>query len=446
MDPRHGWERLEARLRGALLRPGQAGYAAARRLANAAIEREPAAIVTCAHANDAIEAVRFAARTGLRVTVRGGGQHFAGRALRDGALGIDLSQLRSVVVDAASRVAWAAGGATYRDVAAAASPLGLIVPGAFCSATSVTGHVLAGGSGWLARRFGLGADALRSAQVVFADGRLLNVSAGENPRLFWALRGGGGSLGVVTRTAIALQPAPPLLAAAIWVRGERAAPALRAWRALVARAPDELGARATLRYPPALAGLPESLRDRPALALELCWCGEPTRGEAALETLRNAIPFDAERFERHAAGPAGDLGAEPAPTGTHVAWRSRLLRALDDATLAWIAARAGDLPTRASRIELIALGGAAARGPDDDAARVVRDHALQLNVVGAGATPAEHADASTWVHAAELGDEPAVPVGYACGDDPFPRASFPDPVRERLLALKRDLDPGGLFA
>jgi hypothetical protein len=205
-SPPPDWSLLASRLHGLLLRPGDAHYALARQVWNAAIDRQPAAIVVCARDSDASEAVRFASNAGLKVTVRGGGHNVAGRAVQEGALMVDLSALRAVRVDVRQRQVEAGGGATWRDVDAAAGAFGLAVPGGLVSSTGIGGLTLGGGIGWLMRRYGLSSDNLLAADVVLADGRLVRTSAAENPRLFWALRGGGGQVGVVTRFVYGAHP------------------------------------------------------------------------------------------------------------------------------------------------------------------------------------------------------------------------------------------------
>ena len=183
---------LRRRLRGTTLQPGDPDYAVARRVWNAAIDRRPAAIVSCADAEDVALAVRIAADHGAALTVRGGGHNVAGRSIADGALLLDLSQMRQVAIHGAARIATVQGGALWHDVDLAAAGHGLATTGGLVSSTGVGGFTLGGGAGWLMRRDGLAIDNLLAAEVVLADGRCIRASADEHPELFWALRGGGG--------------------------------------------------------------------------------------------------------------------------------------------------------------------------------------------------------------------------------------------------------------
>jgi FAD/FMN-containing dehydrogenase len=191
-------EVLSAQLRGTVLKEGDPAYDDARSIWNAMIDRRPGLIVRCAGAADVIAAVNFARENRLLVAVRGGGHNIAGSAVCDGGLMIDLSSMKSVRVDPATRRAWVEPGATLADVDGETQAFELAVPTGINSTTGIAGLTLGGGFGWITRRFGLTVDNLLSADVVTADGRLLRASQTENPDLFWALRGGGGNFGVVT--------------------------------------------------------------------------------------------------------------------------------------------------------------------------------------------------------------------------------------------------------
>ena len=193
-------------LRGVVVRPDDPRFAIGRRVWNAAIDRHPAALVVCDDAEDVALAVRIAADHGTPVTVRGGGHNVAGRSVADGALLIDLSRMRAVVVNERARVAVVQGGALWHDVDVATGDAGLATTGGLVSSTGVGGFTLGGGTGWLMRQHGLAIDNLLAASVVLADGRFVRASANENAELFYGLRGGAGGLGVVTSLEFQLHP------------------------------------------------------------------------------------------------------------------------------------------------------------------------------------------------------------------------------------------------
>jgi len=186
-------------VRGPVLLPSDDGYVAARMPFNALVERRPAVIVQCLAVEDVAAALDFARSNGLPVSVRGGGHNVAGHAVCDGGVMISLEHLNRVEVDPTGRIARASGGTLWRDFDDATAQHGLAAPGGTFGTTGVGGLTLGGGIGFLLGRFGLSCDNLVGAQVVTADGRVVDASADDNADLFWGSRGGGGNFGVATR-------------------------------------------------------------------------------------------------------------------------------------------------------------------------------------------------------------------------------------------------------
>src|SRR3972149_3066422 len=199
-------EQLRERVRGEVITPGDEGYEEARKVFNAMIDRRPRVVVRCANAGDVIASVDFARENRLDLAVRGGGHSVPGFGTCDDGVVVDLSRMRSVRVDPRARTARAEGGATWGDFNHATNAFGLATTGGVVSTTGIAGLTLGGGIGHLARGIGLSCDNLLSADVVTADGRFLVASENENEDLFWALRGGAGTFGVVTSFEYTLQP------------------------------------------------------------------------------------------------------------------------------------------------------------------------------------------------------------------------------------------------
>lgn len=187
-------DEFKAHMRGDVLVPGDAGYDEARQIWNAMIDRKPAAIARCRSAQDVVQAVRFARKQKVLISIQGGGHNIAGNVVCDDGLMIDLSPMKGVTVDPKGRRAMVEPGCTLGDFDAAAQAHGLATPLGINSTTGVAGLTLGGGFGWLSRKYGMTVDNLLSAEVVTADGRQVRASSTENEDLFWGLRGGGGEL------------------------------------------------------------------------------------------------------------------------------------------------------------------------------------------------------------------------------------------------------------
>lgn len=186
------------KLTGDLLLPGDQGYDETRKVWNGMIDKQPALIVRCKNSEDVIQAVNFARKHNLLLSVRGGGHNITGNAVCDGGIMVDLSLMKSVMVYPEQQIADVETGATWGDFDAASQKHGLATTGGIISTTGVAGLTLGGGVGWLVRKHGLSCDNLLAAEVVTAEGILLNTSANENHELFWGIRGGGGNFGIVT--------------------------------------------------------------------------------------------------------------------------------------------------------------------------------------------------------------------------------------------------------
>ena len=204
-------EEFRSSLQGAVLCPGDDGYEDARKIWNGMIDRRPAIIALCTGVADLVSCVNFARSNNLLVAVRGGAHSFAGNAVCDGGIVIDLSLLKGIRVDPVGRTARAEGGVKWIELDRETAAFGLATPGGTVSDTGIAGLTLGGGHGWLGGQYGLTCDNLISADVVTADGRFLISSPTENADLFWGLRGGGGNFGVVTSFEYQLHPLSPTL-------------------------------------------------------------------------------------------------------------------------------------------------------------------------------------------------------------------------------------------
>ncbi|MEX0735768.1 MAG: FAD-binding oxidoreductase [Steroidobacteraceae bacterium] len=270
---------LKASLRGPLLLPVDAGYDDARRVLNRSIDRKPALIVQPTGVADIQNAVNFARERELLVAVKCGGHSYGGKSTCDGGIQIDLSRLRGVRVDPVARVAHVEGGSLLGEIDHETMALGLATTTGTVSHTGAGGLTLGGGFGRLARRFGLAIDNLRAVDIVTADGRYLRADAGENPDLYWGVRGGGGNFGVVTRFEFGLHPMPrQIIGGDIVFPIGRARELLAFYADYSSAAPAELYVDAIMSAPP--GGKPV------VFALSVCYTGPADDADRALAPIR----------------------------------------------------------------------------------------------------------------------------------------------------------------
>lgn len=443
-------ERFAGRLTGELLHPGEPEYEQARQVFNAAIDRHPELIVRCRTTEDVVAALEHASAEDLPVCVRAGGHSIAGFGVADDALMVDLSAMRAVSVDPRARVARVEGGATWRDVEAAASPYGLAASAGAIDSTGVAGVTLGGGLGWLHRRHGLSCDNLLSAEVVLADGQVVRASTDRRPDLFFALRGGGGNFGVVTELELRLHPVGEALGGFVLHRGEHAPDVLRLYDEICRYAPDELALAVHLITLPPLPFVPEALHGARAVHVAGAFLGDNAEGERLLAPLREYRtpvmdtfgPVDIPTLQRFAG--------EMVPPRAYGASTGEWLGGLDDETIEQLARAHREARSPLAMIMLGQMGGAVARVPAGETAFAFRHAAHLLEVVPAwteGEDPVPHLD---WMRGARAGVATcSLHAGYVnmLGEEGAERvraAYGPDTYR-RLAEVKRAVDPGNRF-
>jgi FAD/FMN-containing dehydrogenase len=442
-------DELRARLRGEAVTPRDAAYEEARSLWNGMIDRRPALVVRAAGVEDVAEAVRFAAEHDLVVTARGGGHGVAGNALSDGGLVVDLSAMRAIDVDPAARRVRAQGGATLGELDAATQRFGLATPLGVVTATGIAGLTLSGGIGWLRRTHGLAADNLLAADVVTADGQLVRASEDENPDLLWALRGGGGSFGVVTAFEYRLHPiGPDVFFALVLYPGERAADILRFVDELVARAGDDVSPIAILGRVPHAEAFPSEAHGRPYVGVAAMYAGDAAEGEQALAPVRALGDPIVDLSGVMPYVEAQAVLDEDYPDGWRYYWKSVDLDELGDAALDRLVAAAAEAPSDHSTIDVWFHGGAMGRvGPEETAfgrrpAYLIGIEANWEDETGSDANVAWARETVSQLRPfSDGGGYLNFPGFFEEGEEQL-RASYGSRNYERLVALKRRYDPG----
>jgi FAD/FMN-containing dehydrogenase len=437
-------ERLRAELVGPVVGPDDSGYDEARRVFVPSVDRRPAAIVCPADAREVARTVAAARESGLELAVRGGGHSQAGHGASEGGIVLSLAAVAGLDVDAGRGVARAGGGLTAGAVTAAAAPHGLAAGFGDTPSVGIGGLTLGGGAGYLVRKHGLTIDHLLGAQVVTADGSILEVDADHHPELFWAIRGGGGNFGVVTRFDYRLHPVDMVTGGML---AFSATPeTLAGFVAEAESAPDELSAIANVLVAPPLPFVPEELVGKPILLATVVHAGPLDDGARAVSGLRALGPFaDLVR-----AMPFSEIFAAEAPPGPpRAALRTFFSDALDESTAADLLDRLRTSTAQLAAAQIRVLGGAVARVAADATAYAHRDRRLMVNVVAAYGSPEEDDVHRAWAEAAAAalrrGDDAAY-VNFV-GDEGEDRvhAAYPGATWDRLAAVKRRYDPENLF-
>jgi FAD/FMN-containing dehydrogenase len=443
-------EALKGAMRGALLRPGEAGYDESRTIWNAMIDRRPALIARCAGAADVMLAVNFARENGLLLAVRSGGHNIAGNAVCDDGMMIDLSPMKLVRIDPEARTAHVGPGATLGDFDHEAQAFGLATPTGINSTTGVAGLTLGGGFGWLSRKWGMTIDSLVAADVVTADGKLVRASESDNPDLFWAIRGGGGNFGIVTRFEFRLHPVGPnVLAGLVVYPIDQARSVLQQYRAFAKTLPDESAVWIVMRKAPPLPFLPESIHGKEVVVFALFHGGDPKQGEAILAPLRK---FGTPVGEHIGVQPfaAWQTAFDPLLTpGARNYWKSHNFMEFEDAVIDVALKYVGQLPSPHTEIFIGQIGGAMSRVASDATAYSERSAQYVMNVHGRWETAAEDKSCVAWCR--RLFDEAAphatggVYVNFLTEDEADRVAKAYGGNFKRMAKVKANYDPGNLF-
>jgi FAD binding domain/Berberine and berberine like len=443
---------LRARLRGALLLPGERDYHEARSIWNGMTARRPSLIARVSGAADVIACVNFARDRGLPLSVRGGGHNVAGTALCDDGLTIDMSRLRAVRVDPVRAIVHADAGATWGDVDHESQPFGLVVPSGIVSNTGVAGLTMGGGFGWTSRRFGFTADNLVSFDIVSADGRLCRACSTENAELYWAVRGGGGNFGVVTSFEFnAFRLGPRLLCGMVVYPMEQVRAVARRFREVCANAPDELCCLLILRHAPAAPFLPGQLHGRPIAAIAACWAGDPATGERALRPLRTIGQPLADTVELKSFIAHQTMFDASQPFGRRYYWKSHFCAEIGDGLIEALAGHGESLPSPYSSVLLMQLGGAPTRLDPTANAVGMRNAPYVLNIQAAWEQAQDDTRSRHWALACWSSALPfstgGVYVNFMTDDEGEARlrAAYGEPTYARLREIKTRWDPGNLF-
>jgi FAD/FMN-containing dehydrogenase len=430
---------------GEVLTPEDPAYDAARAVFAAHVDARPALIARVSGPDDIARLIAHARETGSELAVRGGGHSPAGHGVCDGGMVIDVSALRSFEIDRAGRTAWSGAGLTAGEFTVAAGAHGLATGFGDTGSVGIGGITLAGGIGFLVRKHGLTIDNLLAAEIVTADGRLRHADAETEPELFWALRGGGGNFGVVTRLKYRLQPVDTIVGGLLVLPATPAV--VTGFVDEAEAAPDELSAIATVMHAPPLPFVPEERHGTLVLMASIVYAGDVKAGRLAVAPFRALAEPVAdllrpmtypEMFPDH---PGNRLGRV-----THTMFAGSVGTRQAEAILE----RTRESSALMAACEIRVLGGAMARVPVAATAFAHRHSRAMINVQAVyDPSNSERSEHTTWARelAAELYDgDPGAYAGFLEDEgEERVRAAYPGATGERLAAVKAVFDPDNVF-
>ena len=435
---------LRARIKGRVIEPHDADYDAVRAVMMGGADPCPAVVVRPTDDADVAQAIAFARQTGLPLAVRSGGHSGAAHGTVDGGLVIDVRDLKAVDIDATTRTGWGEAGLTAGEFTAAAAAHGLAVGFGDTGSVGISGITLGGGVGYLSRKHGLTIDNLLAADVVTADGQVLRVDEHSHPDLFWAIRGGGGNFGVVTRLKFRLHPVDQVVGGMLFLPAT--AETVAGFIAAAEAAPDELTTIANVMPCPPMPFVPAELHGNLVIVGMLCFAGSADDGAAALAPFR-ALAEPLADLVRPIGYPEMFPPTDPDYHPTAVS-KTMLIDSVDHDLAATIVDRL-EATDGMRVVQLRVLGGAVARVPADATAYAHRSSRMVVNVAAFYGGPEDRVVRAAWVDGmvAQLdqGDTGAY-VNFIGDEGPERvRAAYPGATWARLGAVKATYDPTNLF-
>jgi FAD/FMN-containing dehydrogenase len=442
-EPDPSIAKLRADITGQVITPDDPGYDRARTAFVGGFDRRPAVIVRVADATDVARVIAFARETGLPLAVRSGGHSLF--CVADGAVVCDMSRMKTLTIDVESRTAWAEAGVTAGQFTTAAAEHGLATGFGDTGSVGLGGLTLGGGVGYLVRKYGLTIDDLLAVELVTAEGELLHVDAESHPDLFWALRGGGGNFGVVTRLRYRLHELDMVYGGLLILPAEPEV--IAGYMRLAGAAPDELSSIVNIVPAPPMPFVPEELHGKLILMAMMVYAGNVEDGEQAVAPFRALATPLADMVQ-----PMPYAGVyEPEDENYHPRTFSRtlLVDEIDVPAAEKIMAHLNACTAPVPVAQLRALGGAMARVPNDATAFAHRDRAVMFTAAVVYEDPAEAQVHEAWISeftaAMRTGDVGAY-VNFLDEDAPGrEREAYPGTTWDRLVEIKRRYDPTNLF-
>jgi FAD/FMN-containing dehydrogenase len=436
---------LRSAVKGTVLAPDDSGYDDARTTFYGGFDARPAAIVLAADPSDVSSVVSLARDEGHELAVRSGGHSVAGHCTTEGGIVLDLRNLNQLDIDVTGQTAWVGPGLTAEEFTKAAATHGLALGFGDAGSVGIGGITLGGGVGFLARKYGLTIDSLLAADIVTADGRLRRANAERHPDLFWAIRGGGGNFGVVTRLHFRLHEVDKVFGGMLILP---ATPdAITSFVSEAEAAPEEVSTIANIMMAPPMPFLPEEAHGKLIILALMTYAGDVDAGERAIAPFR-AIERPIVDMMRPMTYPEMYLPEESDYHPTAVS-RTMFVETVDrntaDTILEYI--RESDAMMRVAQLRV--LGGAVARVPVDATAYAHRRARIMANVAAFYDGEEDKAVRNKWVadFAASLGQDDSPAYVNFLGEEGRDRVrdAYPGSIWDRLVEIKGRYDPTNLF-
>ena len=439
-------DRLRTELKGRIITPQESDYDAARAVMNGAVDRRPALIVRVADAEDVARAIGFARANGLEIAVRSGGHSSVGHGVTEGGLVIDVRDLKGLEIDPQGRTAWAGSGLTAAEYSTAAAEHGLATSFGDTGSVGIGGLITGGGIGYLVRKHGLTIDHLLAAEVVTADGRILVVDAESHPDLFWALRGGGGNFGVVTRFKLRLHPVDGIVGGMLFLPAT--AETVEGFIAAAEAAPEDLSTIANVMPCPPMPFVSEEHHGKLVIFALMAYSGPADHVDAVLAPFRALASPIADMLKPM---PYPEIYPPEEESGEHPTAYARImfLDRVDGATARTIVDRLNASDASMRVVQLRVLGGAMARVPADATAFAHRSSRIMAAVAAFYVGPEElavrQAEVDSLVDDLRQNDQGAYVNFVGDEGEAGVRAAYPGPTYARLAEIKGRYDPTNLF-
>jgi FAD/FMN-containing dehydrogenase len=438
--------KLRSAFKGQVIAPDDAEYDKARTVFYGGVDRHPAVIIRVTNAEEVSRVIELAREHDLELAVRSGGHSNAGHSVSEGGIVLDLSLMKDLQIDLESRTAWAEAGLTAGEFTTAAAAHGLAVGFGDTSSVGLGGITLGGGVGYLVRKHGLTIDHLLAAEIVTADGKIQIVDSSNQPDLFWAIRGGGGNFGVVTRFQYQMHEVDKVYGGMLFLPAT--ADVIASFMSAAESASEELSGIANVMPAPPMPFLAEEHHGKLVIMAMMVYAGDVADGEKAFAPFRAlATPLaDMLRPMSYTEMYPPEQGGDYHPVA---ASRTMFIDHVDTSVAETILKHLNASTAMMSVSQLRVLGGAMARIPEDATAFAHRKSRIMVNLAGLYGNPQEKEAHETWVNefakAIQQSDKGAYVNFLGDVDEAQVRTAYPDSTWERLRKIKAQYDPTNLF-